>query len=452
MLLTESEIYDENPVRNESVRLKVIPHATQTLDVHPSERESLISDATLSSDAIAHSYDKQESSGFKPQNSTALMLGDKGHHRDELKCEEMNLARSGTAMTRFDKQSSSNELEFACLSQRDDEQDDGHSSAELQEGEPSLDDSMTKQGICTSKSDRKRKLDLSQEIFEHSHQSGEWVLADEGEKLDDDLIYTSLESVGHQREGLDSSQDGVKKQKIFVMRTNNNKLLGRKYDKVMYCLYCSKPQTRINRHLKAHHRDEPDVVKYMTAKTQEEETYHLTMIRNKGNHRHNYDVMEKGQGQLVVVYRPRFNADPKDYHPCRYCFGWFARSEAGKHRCVAKREKEEGETRKGSIGPLLVPLLSSTDRKNLLQKIVDKLKEREIKECVKNDSLILEFARLGCKENRGIVACRNRIRELARLVLEYRRCSNMETATLLSLLSATELPHGDKSSTSSLWP
>ena len=484
-------MYDENSSRNEELGLKVIPDAA--LGFHPSEQESLISDVTMSSDAVAHSYGEPET-GHKPQNTTTLMCAtDKHHHRNELKCddmnlagcrtsvtqthkqpsgnevekceeinfagsgtaksfdkqsstcsnefesalkcEEMNFAGSGTAMT-FDNQSSSNELEFACLSEREDDQD----GTEFQEGEPSLDDSMTKQGICTSRSDRKRKLDRSQEIFEHSHQSAEWLLVDEGENSDDDLIYTSLDSVGHQREGLDSSQDGVKKQKIFVMRTNNDKVLGRKYDKVMYCLYCSKPQTRVSRHLKVHHRDQPDVVKYMTAKTQEEENYHLTMMRNKGNHRHNYDVMEKGEGQLVVVYRPNHNADPKDYRPCRYCFGWFARKEAWQHKCVANTEKGEGKSKKGLLWRLLVPSLSSSMRKKLLQTIVDQLKEGQVKECVKNDSLILEFAKLDCKETSSIDVCRNRVRELARLLLEYRRCSNMEDATLMSLLSATELP------------
>ena len=410
--------------------LKVIPAAT--LGFHPSERESLISDA------IAHSYDEPET-GDKPQKTTVLMRGDKHHHRYEPKCEEMNVAGCGTSMNRTDNQPSRNEFGTAHLSQREDDQDGSCSSTEFQDDGPSHEDSTTKQGISSSRSDRKRKLERSQEIFEHSHQSVGWLLADEGENSDDDLIYTSLESVGHQREGLDSSEDGVKAQKIFVMRTNNDKVSGRKYDKVTYCLYCSKPQSRISRHIKGHHMEEPDVVKYMTAKTQEEENYHLTMIRNMGNHLHNYGVMERGEGQLVVVHRPSSNADPNNYYPCRYCFGWFAKSEAWRHKCVAKREEEESEPRKGAKGRLLVPSLPSTDGRKLLQKIVDQLKEGEIKECVKNDSLILEFAMLDCKETRSIVVCRNRIRELARLVLQYRRCSNVENATLMSLLSATDL-------------
>ena len=327
--------------------LNVIPAAT--LGFHPSERESLISDVTMSSDAVAHSYDEPET-GDKPQNTTTLMRGDKHHHRYESKSKEMNVAGCGTSMNRTDNQPSSNEFGSAHLSQREDDQDGSRSSTEFQDDGPSLEDSTTKQGICSSRSDHKRKLDHSQEIFEHSHQSGGWLLADEGENSDDDLIYTSLESVGHQREGLDSSEDGVKAQKIFVMRTNNDKVSGRKYDKMMYCLYCSKPQSKLTRHIKGQHSEEPDVVKYMTAKTQEEENYHLTLIRNKGNHLHNCDVMDKGEGQLVVVQRPNSYADPRNYHPCRYCYGWFARSESWKHKCVAKREKEEGGTRNGSKG------------------------------------------------------------------------------------------------------
>ena len=345
-LFTESEVYDGSSSRNEELGLNVIPDATWGF--HPSERESLISDATMSSDAVAHSYEPE--TGNKPQKTITMLLGDKHHHRYESKYKEINVAGCRTSMNRTDNQPSRNEFGSAHLSQREDDLDGSRSSTEFQDDGPSHEDSTTKQGICSSRSDRKRKLDRSQGIFEHSHQSGGWLLADEDENSDDDLIYTSLESVGHQREGLDSSQDGVKKQKIFVMSTNNDKVSGRRYDKMMYCLYCSKPQSKITRHIKGQHSEEPDVVKYMTAKTQEEENYHLTMIRNRGNHLHNCDVMEKGEGQLVAVHRPSSNADPNDYHACRYCFGWFARTESWRHRCVAKREEEEGETRNGSKG------------------------------------------------------------------------------------------------------
>ena len=236
-------------------------------------------------------------------------------------------------------------------------------------------------------------------------------------------------------------------QKIFVMKTNNDKLLGRKFDKVAYCPYCSKAQSKLPRHLRTHHKEEPDVVKLLKAESQKEQLHVLTMIRNRGNHLHNYDVMEKGEGQLIVVSRPDYNADPNDYQPCCHCLGWFVRKAMWKHKCVAKGEEEEVEERGTKRprcrfeGKFLLPSAPDTDREVLIHDLLTGMRDDDIKICIANDELLIEYAELSFMQVKGddqLALTRNKVRELARLVLEFRRCSNDESASLASLLNPSD--------------
>lgn len=103
------------------------------------------------------------------------------------------------------------------------------------------------------------------------------------------------------------------------MQINNSKS-GRVYDKVAYCLYCQKPFKKLPEHLRTMHANEMEVARYMAATTPEKKNYHLTLIRNRGNHVYNYDVMANSEGELIVIYRPQYIANPNDYFPCKHCF------------------------------------------------------------------------------------------------------------------------------------
>ena len=237
--------------------------------------------------------------------------------------------------------------------------------------------------------------------------------------------------------GIDADHEG-----ITVMKTNNQG--GRKYDKVAYCMMCEKPHKKLPDHLRSQHSNEIKVAQYMAATNRKEKDKLLTLIRNKGNHMHNYKVFEKGHGELVVVYRPSCEAKPRDYQPCKDCLGWFAKAELWKHRCILKQEepaKEQKKKRRRLVaqGRLLLPPVPCTSRDSITHKILSGLSDDEIKACILNDQLILELAKVYSKklghdeEQHNHIRCK--LRELGRLVLQFRRCSCNGKANLTSLIS-----------------
>ncbi|PIK40837.1 hypothetical protein BSL78_22310 [Apostichopus japonicus] len=232
--------------------------------------------------------------------------------------------------------------------------------------------------------------------------------------------------------------------KIYVMRTNND---GEKrcYDKVAYCLFCSKPQKKLQVHLEQH-ETEMEVGQYQAERSKQKRLMLLTKLRNRGNHKHNYEVMEEGKGGLVVVYRPNYEANPNDYQPCCQCLGWYARTEMWKHRCLFSTKDKDGITTKKRVnnvqaGRLLLPPAVNTQVPDLLHRILAGLRHDSVALCIKNDKLIvdlgkkLSFKLAHDEENFNSIRCK--LREVARLVLEYRLTTGIDDAGLAALISPT---------------
>ncbi|XP_072174309.1 uncharacterized protein, partial [Diadema setosum] len=232
---------------------------------------------------------------------------------------------------------------------------------------------------------------------------------------------------------------------VYVMRTHNQDSK-RAYDKVAYCLYCDKPQKKLTQHL-PQHKNEVEVAAYMAEKPGEKRQRLLTIIRNKGNHKHNCEVLAEDKGGLVVIYRPSHHADPQDYVPCYHCYGWFAKTEMWKHKCVVKPAQpssSEGKKRQNQVrkGKLLLPPAPGTKSCDIVHKVLSGLRSDDVARCIKGDCLIVELAKKLCLklghdgETYNFIRCK--LREIARLLLTYRMCTGKENATLSSIISPQE--------------
>lgn len=77
----------------------------------------------------------------------------------------------------------------------------------------------------------------------------------------------------------------------------------------------------------------------------------FTRLRLKGNHFHNVRVLQTGQGQLLVLRRPKEGKahSTQDYTPCPDCLGYVYQRDLWKHRqvCVAAGQDD---TKKNSTG------------------------------------------------------------------------------------------------------
>ncbi|XP_072168584.1 uncharacterized protein [Diadema setosum] len=234
--------------------------------------------------------------------------------------------------------------------------------------------------------------------------------------------------------------------KITVMRTHNTK--GKRlWDKGSYCPFCRKYVKKLPRHLAEFkgHKDELDVVRWKATTDKVLKDQLLTKMRNLGNYLHNHAVLQEGEGEIITVYRPNYDANYKKYVPCHQCKGYFSKRELWKHSCkLVPDENEKHETsqkkRKPSCikkGRLLQPAPGMSTK---VREIYAGLREDEngVSFFIKGDQLTRLLAeklafKLGHDEDQ-FDYIRTKLRETGRLVLEYRKVTADKNAGLADLI------------------
>lgn len=232
-----------------------------------------------------------------------------------------------------------------------------------------------------------------------------------------------------------SSVDNETESRVYVM-TTNNKGNSRTYDKPAYCYVCSMPQKKLSVHIH-HHKEETLVAQWLAEEKGDKKDALWTKIRNFGNHLHNYGVLQKGEGDLIVVYRPDKEADPSDYNPCVDCLGYYSSSEFYRHKCKL-RKNIKGDQAKEKTGikqsRLLLPPPNGITEGDVVHRLITTLHLDEVSMCIKGDQLILQLAKKLCfkhgHDSEQFNTLRTRLREVARLLLEYRLVSGKRDATL----------------------
>ena len=110
---------------------------------------------------------------------------------------------------------------------------------------------------------------------------------------------------------------------VKVLRLKKKSNGGRVYSKRHYCLYCFK------------HRNLEEVARaFSYPKGSAERKLQITLIRNKGNRHHNFEVLKEGKGVMVPSQQSIEPVNVKDYLHCKHC-------EALLKRKVMKHEKRQ---------------------------------------------------------------------------------------------------------------
>ncbi|XP_022106564.1 uncharacterized protein LOC110987795 isoform X2 [Acanthaster planci] len=250
-------------------------------------------------------------------------------------------------------------------------------------------------------------------------------------------------SSSHQAYKTTSSADNSH---IQVLTTSNQD--GRVYDKPQYCPFCCLPQKKLPRHLKTpQHKDEAAVQEWQETVGKKQKEIQLTLLRNYGNFLHNSSVLQEGKGTLIVVYRPTHEVNPYDYLPCQECYGYYAKSDLWKHRCC-KKSSEESDTSQSDTSRkkkryglvkasrMMLPVAPGVSKRT--HEIMSKMKSDSIARVARSDPLIRKFAEKltmkhgHCRDQEGYI--RQRIRELSRLILEYRVLTGEKNAELTDLI------------------
>nr|XP_018897196.1 PREDICTED: uncharacterized protein LOC109030598 [Bemisia tabaci] len=210
----------------------------------------------------------------------------------------------------------------------------------------------------------------------------------------------------------------------------------RKYDKVRYCYYCFKAESnKMSRHFDTFHKNESLVLQASIhpAKSPERRKQ-LTYLTRLGDFHHNMEVLQKGEGELVVLKRTseeEKNLSYSDYGPCPECHGFAVLSRLFDHvkvcplaKSSSKRnftdEEEAGERRqvlKESRSILIG--YSGTSDTNFNEKVLNNLLSDELGSLIREDELIKQFGLYKYRKANDMAKyeyIRQDMRQLARLL------------------------------------
>ncbi|KAJ8049630.1 hypothetical protein HOLleu_02461 [Holothuria leucospilota] len=224
-----------------------------------------------------------------------------------------------------------------------------------------------------------------------------------------------------------------KKEKITVLSTNNENGK-RNFDKKYPCFFCPTKTTQIQRHFRDLHPDEEEVQAIVNEKDKKEKSKKMTLLRNRGIHKHNSSVLRQGHGTLIVAYRPTFDTSHANYGPCDHCLGYFVRSDLWKHSCELrpKSYKKNHQERRAVTCKYLLPLEKGLSAD--LQSITSGMAKDQISRVAKSDPLIInlaerQYASLGHDKDQQC-SIRTKMRESARLLIELRKATKDPDAAM----------------------
>ncbi|XP_038063255.1 uncharacterized protein LOC119733959 isoform X4 [Patiria miniata] len=211
---------------------------------------------------------------------------------------------------------------------------------------------------------------------------------------------------------------------VTVLTTNNCD--GRKWDKKHFCVFCMEPTPKLPRHLKQHHPDEPEVKHILGFPVKSGQRKKLLeVLRNRGNHAHNLEVLKDKKGMLIPYKRPTYETPAELYLPCHLCFGYFMSSDMWKHQksCVMREEgKPCGKLLKSQCA-LLLPI-SSKVSDVMKNQIIGHMQHSDVALVARNDDLIIKLGmhtlgKVGRAQNFHQHVSQ-KMREVGRLLLKAR--------------------------------
>ena len=261
--------------------------------------------------------------------------------------------------------------------------------------------------------------------------------------------------IGSKRVELDSGEYlyDINNPKIFMPKasTGTKRVQNQKH----CCFKCKKMVLHLGDHLKIHRNDNDTEINAILenkdlnqtarkgsskAKTNER-LLAQELYRNRGDHRHNKDVLRKGEGELIVSRRPSKDFSSDDYGPCPKCLLWVSKVNLLKHlnKCVAVNETDNDLER--SVSRLSVDSDILADRvpvslgEEMKNKVLGHMKDDSegVYRTLKADPLILHFGQYWWKRTKGHELNKRRyvsekMRRVGRLLLCARKLLSASNA------------------------
>ncbi|XP_032438018.1 uncharacterized protein LOC116732140 [Xiphophorus hellerii] len=163
-----------------------------------------------------------------------------------------------------------------------------------------------------------------------------------------------------------------------------------------YCFVCGRPQTKISRHLKTHKTHAEIAYAFSLPEDSKERNVLLEKMRNKGNFKHNCEVLQSGKGSLKVKRKPK--AKTGTFIHCMYCQGMYIRKELWRHvqRCPCKPQNEDLNQGHGRTKVLGFAMAQESafcqEISSGVWKLLGPMKQDDVATVVRNDLTIIQFA------------------------------------------------------------
>ncbi|XP_063755780.1 uncharacterized protein LOC134875235 [Eleginops maclovinus] len=166
------------------------------------------------------------------------------------------------------------------------------------------------------------------------------------------------------------------------------------FTKKNYCYVCGAAQTKISRHLFTHRNEEPNIAAVLKLRRNSKERKALlNELRERGNTKHNEEVLKTRCGELKVKRRPSVPTPTQTVAACSYCKNIFVREKLRRHirKCSAKKFSEPQIGKRTRVSAAAV----STDHKQIssaVRELLKTLRRDDISYEIWNSPLILQLA------------------------------------------------------------
>lgn len=171
------------------------------------------------------------------------------------------------------------------------------------------------------------------------------------------------------------------------------------------------------RHLLQCHKDQPMVAEAeKLPKNDPKRMEILSSIRKEATYKHNEDVLQSGNGVLIVERRSsQFTYTPGDYRPCPGCKGWYHKDSRWKHmdKCIGEGKYDRADSKFQYRA-----LFAKDEILGPFQKVLSTMKEDDVCAIVKNDRIIQVYGQEIYERHRNTkeALASNSMRQLGRLL------------------------------------
>lgn len=203
----------------------------------------------------------------------------------------------------------------------------------------------------------------------------------------------------------------------------------RVYDKKNYCVFCSKPFSKLSRHLAMVHGDQDEVADAFQHPKHSKERHKIwNRLKNKGNFAHNKDVLKTGKGFLAAVKRPKIPVQDYEFVHCLYCQGLYISKGLFRHmkKCPEKiKNEDEPKIGKRRLAFRCVLETLGPDISEGLKGLLSPMINDPVTQAILNHKVILQFGEDMFKKHGADPTrhenIRQNLRQIARLVLEAQK-------------------------------